>query len=274
MFDTDGMGHRGAAAPDVVVTRPARPDLARLASLADRVRPVVLAREQTLPVLPALARLLPDGALPRGVVVSVGGEAATTLALSLAAGPSAAGSWVAGVGLPALGLAAAAEVGMALERLVLVAEPPRASWGSVMAALVDGFDVILLGSASRVRAAEARRLTARSRERGSVLVILETGPEGALETDLRLRSGSVRWEGLGRGHGHLRARQVTVEASGRRRAARPRRLTLWLPGPDGAIAVLDQPTAAHGAAPSALAAAAPSSLSATAPPSLARSEAG
>ncbi|WP_208028415.1 hypothetical protein [Rhabdothermincola sediminis] len=235
------------------MTRPARSDFARLASLADRVRPVVLAREQTLPVLPALAGLLPDGALPRGTVVSVGGEAATTLALSLAAGPSAAGSWVAGVGLPALGLAAAAETGMALERLVLVAEPPRASWGSVMAALVDGFDVILLGTARRVRAAEARRLIARSRERGSVLVILGTGPEGALETDLRLRSGSVRWEGLGRGHGHLRARRVTVEASGRRRAARPRRLTLWLPGPDGAIAVMDHPIAAPAAAPRSLA---------------------
>lgn len=227
---------------------------------------MVLAREQTLPVLPALAGLLPDGALPRGAVVSVGGAAATTLALSLAAGPSAAGSWVAGVGLPALGLAAAAEVGMALERLVLVSEPPRASWGSVMAALVDGFDVILLGPVRRVRAAEARRLTARSRERGSVLVMLEAGPEGALEPDLRLRSGSVRWEGLGRGHGHLRARRVTVEVSGRRRAARPRRLTLWLPGPDGVIAVMDHPIAAP--------AAALPSLPVVAPPSLARSEAG
>jgi hypothetical protein len=217
--------------------------------LAERVRPVTLAGEQTLPVLEALVGLLPGGALRRGSTVSVEGEAATTLALSLAAGPSGAGSWVAAVGLPSLGLAAAAEVGLVLERVVLVEQPPRSAWGSVIAALVGAFDVVLLGAPHRVVGSDARRLIARSRERGSVLVILErtvpggTSRPGGLEVDLRLRSGAVRWEGLGWGHGRLRARRVTVEVSGRRSANRPRQVTLWLPGSDGEIAVAGQPAA-------------------------------
>lgn len=204
-----------------------------LQQLADRVRPTVLAREQVLPVLPALRDLVPGGALARGSIVGVSGAAATSLALALAAGPSAHGSWVAVVGVPTLGLAAAAELGLALERLVLVREPSPASWGPVVAALVGSFDVVVLAAPARVRAADARRLAARTRERGSVLVHLGAG--AGLEHDLRLTTGAVRWDGLGRGHGHLRARRVTVEAAGRRRAARPRRIELWLVDEQGQV---------------------------------------
>ena len=94
-------------------------------ALAERVRPVTLAREQRLPVLGPLEPLLPDGGLRRGITVSVGSApgigGATSLALALAAGPSISGSWVAAVGVPSLGLAAAAELGIDLERFVLVA---------------------------------------------------------------------------------------------------------------------------------------------------------
>ena len=73
---------------------------------------------------------------------------ATSLALALAAGASQAGSWVAAVGLGSLGLVAAAELGVALDRLVLVADPgrERTGWASVVAALVDGFDVVLVAA--------------------------------------------------------------------------------------------------------------------------------
>ena len=97
----------------------------------------------------------------------------TSLALALAAGASQAGSWVAAVGLGSLGLVAAAELGVALDRLVLVDDPgrDRAGWASVVAALVDGFDVVLVAAGSAgSRPADARRLVARVRERGAVLV--------------------------------------------------------------------------------------------------------
>jgi hypothetical protein len=215
------------------------PELRRL---ADHTRPVALARQQRLPVLDPLAPLLPGGALRRGTTVAVtGGDGATSLALALAAGPSAAGSWVAVVGLADLGLPAAAELGVALDRLAVVRRPPPASWGTVVAALVGAFDVVLLAPAHRVRAADARRLAARARERGSVLVVLapvgERGGGSALEPDVALTVTATRWEGLGQGHGHLRARRVEVVAGGRRDADRPTRLPLWLPSPDPAVPV-------------------------------------
>lgn len=215
-----------------------RPDLATLGALAERVRPVTLTREQRLPVLPALEELLPGAGLRRGSTVSVGAAAgvggATSLALALVAQASTSGSWVAAVGLPSLGLVAADELGVALERLVLVAAPERDAWGGVVAALVDGFDLVVLHAGrGGVRAGDARRLVARARERGTVLVQLGAGwPEGA---DVDLQITRARWEGIDDGHGHLQARKVRIARSGRGEAAQPRRADLWLPAADGSV---------------------------------------
>jgi hypothetical protein len=214
--------------------------LSDLGELAERVRPVTLHREQRLAVLPALDGLLPGGGLRRGSTVSVGSSAgasgATSLALALVAEASRAGSWVAAVGVPSLGLVAADELGVALERLVLVAAPERDAWGGVVAALVDGFDLVVLHAGrTGVRTADARRLVARARERGAVLVQLGPGwPEGA---DVQLEVTRARWEGLDDGHGRLLARKVRVVGGGRGEAAQPRRLDLWLPGRGGEVEV-------------------------------------
>src|SRR3954452_18172826 len=74
-----------------------------------------------LPVRPPLDALFPDGGLRRGSVVAV--EGSVWLALALAAGASASGSWCGVVGLPYLGGAAAAEAGIDLDRLALVPSP-------------------------------------------------------------------------------------------------------------------------------------------------------
>lgn len=218
--------------------------LSELDTLAERVRPVTLTREQRLPVLPAFEGILPGAGLRRGATVSIGSAAgvggATSLALALVAEASRLGSWVAAVGLPSLGLVAADELGVALERLVLVAAPERDAWGGVVAALVDGFDLVILHAGrTGVRTADARRLVARARERGSVLLQLGPGwPEGA---DLQLEVTRARWEGLDDGHGHLLARKVRVTRSGRGEAAQPRRADFWLPGPAGAVEVAIAP---------------------------------
>jgi hypothetical protein len=213
-----------------------------LAELAERVRPVTLTREHRLPVLPALEGLLPGGGLRRGATVSVGTSAgaggATSLAMALVADASQRGSWVAAVGLPSLGLVAADELGVALERLVLVAAPERDAWGGVVAALVDGFDLVVLHAGrTGMRAADARRLVARARERGAVLLQLGAGwPEKA---DVQLEVIRSRWEGLEDGHGRLLARKVRVVGGGRGEAAPPRRLDLWLPGEGGQVCVAE-----------------------------------
>ena len=190
-----------------------------------------LASERLLPVLPALRPLVPGQGLRRGTTVAVTRSAA--LALALVAGASAAGSWVAAVGLPDLGIVAAAETGIALERLALVPAPGARAWPTVVAALLDAVDVVLVRAPAGLPGAQARRLAARARERGAVLVPLGAWSEPA---DLRLAVTSSAWQGLGQGHGRLQARQVEVVATGRGAATRERRAHLWLPSPDGTIA--------------------------------------
>ncbi len=220
---------------------PATSSGASLQEVGRAIRPVTLARDQVVPVLPALSGLVPDGGLVRGSVTVVEGDgAATSLALALVAGPSAAGSWTAVVGCPGLGLAAAAEAGVALERLALVAEPEPGDWAGVVAALVGAVDVVVVGPTHRVRAADVRRLAARARERGTVLVQLPTARGRGLEADLRLTVVEARWQGVGRGHGHVQARRIAVEVGGRRRADQSRRVELWCPDPRGAVRAIQE----------------------------------
>lgn len=192
-----------------------------LRELAGRAGPVTLAGEQVLPVAGPLQSLLPDGGLRRGSTVAV--AASTSLALQLVAAASAAGSWTAAVGIPALGAVAAAEAGLVLERLALVPRPGE-QWATVVAALLDAIDIVLVRPPHRLRQADARKLIARARERGAVLVPL--GPwDGA---DLRLEVASARWHGVGEGEGHLQGCRMEVVVTGRRAAAREKRAVIWL----------------------------------------------
>jgi tetratricopeptide (TPR) repeat protein len=150
-----------------------------LEELAERVRPVTLAGEQLLPVPRALEPLLPDAGLRRGRTVAVDGSLA--LALALVAGASAAGSWVVAVGLPDLGVVAAAEAGIALERLALVPRVGAKAWGTVVAALLEAIDVVLvrlISSAVAVAAADAGAEGPAWRARLDLAWLgLRTGPE-------------------------------------------------------------------------------------------------
>jgi hypothetical protein len=207
-------------------------------------RPVVLAGQRLLAVPAALTGLFPDGGLRRGSTVSLTAGASpgiTSLALALTVPVTRSGSWVAAVGLTSLGLVAAAQLGAALDRIAIVPSAGE-QWPVVAAALLDSVDILLLAPGGRVRPADARRLAARVRERGAVLVILpSTGrrnggwPEA---TDLNLRVDTARWECLETGAGHLRSRVLDVVVTGRRAAARPRRGRVWLPGPDGRISMV------------------------------------
>ena len=218
--------------------------------LVDQIRPVTFAHERALPVLPALEPLLANRGLQRGATVQVaGGPGATTLALAVLAGPTRAGSWAACVGLPELGWAAAAQVGVVLDRIVVV-RPDDRSWTTVLAALVDAFDVVVCGPAHVPTPTEVRRITARARERGAVLMAVG-GPAGLHArrawpgADVRMSVTAGDWSGPGQGWGHLQTRRVTVSVEGRRGMDRPRRADLWLPGPDGVALVQDGGLASH-----------------------------
>jgi len=230
------------------------------ATLVARARPTSSRRDQILPVLPALAPLLPGGGLQRGgvVAVDVGGGPArdpagapgpsgadgagggTTLAFALLAAASAT-SWCAAVGTADPGIVALAELGVDLRHLVLVPRP-GALWPQVTATLLDGVDAMVLRLAGPVRPEAARRLAARVRERRAVLVVLAPARGWPEAADVRLSVQAGGWHGVGSGHGHLQGRRAQVVATGRRAATRPVRVELWLPAPSGRIEVVGHST--------------------------------
>lgn len=191
----------------------------RVAAQAERAR----ATGRVLPVVPALAGLLPGGGLRRGSTVAVHGG--TSLLLALLASPTNAGSWAAVVGLPSLGLAAAAEYGVDLARVALVPRPGT-ELPAVVAALLDGVDVVAV-QAETLQPSVACRLSARARHRGAVLLSAGAWPGADVELSCR-RSA---WSGVADGYGHLRSREATVRAHGRGAAARPLSTSLALPSP-------------------------------------------
>ena len=207
----------------------------RLAHLAPVIGPVSFARDRLLAVHPAFHGLLPDAGLARGCTIGCQGATAVSVALAVVAGASAAGSWLAVVGLPALGLRAADELGIALERLVMVADTANTAetaWANMAAALIDGFDLVVIRSNTNISAGTARRLQARVQSRGAVLVVV--GDPGRFTCDLVVTAQAGTWEGLGDGSGRLARRRVMVSASGRR-MTRQRQAEMWLPGTNGGI---------------------------------------
>jgi hypothetical protein len=196
---------------------------AELAEVAQRVRPVVLAGERRLAVPGPLGEILPGGGLQRGSVVRIDGPAgsgATSLLLTFLAAATAAGEWAAVVdGDGVFGGLAAAEAGVALDRLAVVRGVPAALYGRVVATLLDGVTVVGATIPRGLRLADARRLEARARERAAVLVAVGSWPG---EAALRLRAEHSSWSGLGCGEGLLGRRVLRVAVSGRGAAGRER----------------------------------------------------
>ncbi|MEO6988253.1 MAG: hypothetical protein ABI239_06355, partial [Aquihabitans sp.] len=154
-------------------------------ALATAVAPAAMAAERTLPVLPALEALLPEG-LVRGRTVACDGLAAPALGLSLAVQACREGAWLAVVDLSWLGVEATVEAGIPVERVVRIdtrADGPEVSsntntnagavaraqaadqarWADVMGAVVDGFDLILTKVPAHLPAGLVRRLQTRIR---------------------------------------------------------------------------------------------------------------
>ena len=192
-----------------------------------------------LPVAPSLLPLFADGGVVRGRTVACTGDAALSVALAVSAAATRAGSWLAVVGVPNLGVGAAVEAGVAIERLVL-AQPPTASreWVTTVAALVEGFDVLIVAPPASLTEHDARRLQSRIVARQSVLLVANV--PGALPmshtsgnasrvfaADLDVHADTVSWSGIERGGSHITQRLVHVRVGGRRCPV-PREATLDL----------------------------------------------
>lgn len=186
-----------------------------------RARDLLFTEGHVLPVAEPLEDLFVGGGLARGTVTGVTGLGATSLVLALVA-RATRDTWVAVVDLPDLGLVAASELGVSLDRLVCIRDTGRRRL-DVLSALVDAFDVVV--TAGGLPRRDEGKLGARVREHDAVVLGLGTWDQ----PDLGLHGTACTWEGLEAGHGHLTARRLTVVARGRGAARMPRERTIWLP---------------------------------------------
>lgn len=185
--------------------------------------------DRVLPVPDALLPVLPDPGLRRGGAVRV--EGSTSLLLGLAAAACRDGAWCAVVGMPDLGLAAAAEHGLPMDRTVLV-PAPGADTPAVLGALVDGVDVVVLGDVPHLVERDRRRLASRLRHRAALLLTPGAWPG----VQVTLTVVGSRWVGVEEGNGSFRARELTVRVAGRGAAGRAGQVSLH--SPDGVRLVL------------------------------------
>lgn len=178
---------------------------------------------QALPVGENVSQLFPGG-LSRGTVASVRGS--TSLILALAAEASNEGSWLAILGMPQVGVLAAARRGIVLERLALVPQPGIQA-AEAVAACVEGMDLVLVGKDLPLSDAQRRRTTARVRERGAVLLTAGSWPTARVDLVVEAH----RWVGLGAGDGRLREHHVQVAVQ--QRLGPVRRVQVCLEGEPG-----------------------------------------
>jgi hypothetical protein len=257
MFDTDGMRVGVLSAEHAVDDRAER--LARLELVRSGVTTAAtLAHERTLPVAVGLRELVPSGVLQRGSTLAAHGPGATSLSLAMAAEAVRTGSFLAIVAPTTFGLGACLDFGIPLRRVVQFALPAPSSpsspsrrpdggagWAQLVAAVIEGFDLVVVADRRRITASQARQLVARNRERGSVL-LRAGGPSWPDAPDVRYDLHEPRWSGLGQGHGHLRERALAVKVAGRRWHGSHQLRHLLLSGERGAEVVEAPPEARSG----------------------------
>jgi hypothetical protein len=161
------------------------------------------------------------------------------LALALLAAPSKGGEWVGLVGIDDLGVEAAEESGLNLDRTVVVPDPGDA-WLEVVAALVDVLPVVLLRAPARVSPATASRLSARLRKRSAVLLVQGEWPG----CEARLSVAERHWYGATAGRGRLLSRRVVVTCH--RGSAPPTSREMWLPAEGAGLQAIAGQEAEHG----------------------------
>lgn len=159
-------------------------------------------------VVAPLQSLFASGGLERGRIYSLQGEAHVSLLFALCAHATTHGSWLAIVNTPHVGFMSAHEHGVALHRVVNVRTQPSHE-PHVVGALADGFDLVAISSPTS-SVAQARKIAARVKAQGSVLLLL--GKPGAFEVDTALSAHVAQWQFST----HAVSRTVHVSSHGRR----------------------------------------------------------
>lgn len=196
-----------------------------------------------LPLDPALAPLLPSGGLQTGSAYTV--SSSPSLVLALLSEASRKNLWCAVVGMPTLGIEAAAAFGIALPRLILVPHPGD-RWLAATSALAEVVPLIAVHPGGRVRDADAARLGSRLRDRGSTLLVAsddvsssaDPGAGAWPQSEGTIRLHDQHWHGIGTGWGLIEGSTSTVTARTRQSPA-PTSVRVRLPGSHGAVETVE-----------------------------------
>lgn len=130
------------------------------------------------------------------------------LALACMGAAMPPGAWGAIVGMPDLGIEAARDLGVPIDRVALVPHPGR-SWLDVVASLAEAMPVVLAASPGSVSPTDAARLAARLRQSSSTLLVAGPWPSAATV----VRSVRAEWQGLADGDGRIAAGGLIVEVA-------------------------------------------------------------
>ena len=212
----------------------------RLTIISEKSRSRVLVREDLVPLSSSLQRALGLEGLRRGSTLLIEGDrgiGATSFALALLAQATADKLWCAVVGPPDLGIVASTELGVDLDHLVVVTTP-RERVATVLGALVDGCDVVLLRLPVSLTRAEMLRLSARVRQRRVLLFLLRDAQSHAAAwaeaPDITTVIRGGEFFGIADGSGRIAARRILLETF-HRRGGIVAPVALWLPGLDGEV---------------------------------------
>ncbi|MCB1255963.1 MAG: hypothetical protein KDB26_02600 [Microthrixaceae bacterium] len=244
MFDTDWM--------EVTGRLPGEPKVEVVESLrrmVDKVRPVSMAQERVLPFSQDLDGLL-EGGLRRGTSVALEGESGvTSLALALCAQATISGMWLGCLNTPSLGWASAVELGVDLRHVVVVDVEDHDVLDAI-GVMVDVFDMVMCGDLRELPHSKVRKLLARVKERGCVLVTMGERSKTVLAgwgvtqerfegwgevPDSLVYVEGVTWAGLGAGRGRLGERRLVVRVKNRRGLVRTHPIEVRLPAKGGAV---------------------------------------
>ena len=112
--------------------------------------------------------------------------------------------------------AAAWEMGIGPEQLVVVRVDDIVSWGRIVATLLSGVKGVYAEIPTGVRDVVLRKLAAKARTSRTPLVLRPVRgslPSGIAQ--LRIEAKGISWEGTADGHGQLTRRRALLDASGK-----------------------------------------------------------
>lgn len=167
----------------------------------------VSVQQPVFPITEALRPVFPQGGLVRGAIYQL--DSSSSLMWSLLAEATSEGTWCALVGVPDAGVAAAEELGVNTDRLVLIPSP-GSQWMAVLGALIDVVGICVLGSFPAPSERVLSTVQGRLRERGATVLVRSSWPR--IEASI---SAHHSWRGVDSGRGVLREHYLTVSTTQR-----------------------------------------------------------